>query len=174
MYPGGWASRVRLKGLNAPECFKSSSGAFQSCSGDEEYFGFESYKVLYQIVNKAGKKGTIHCKMKGDGFCERDPYGRYLLFLSLRDGRDLGAEMIRRGAAWTFTRYPSDKLAEYCRSEAEAIRNRVGMWAKGRDFVKSKMNPSTRGWYFNKRYSKSHDGICSKALGRSFSKLAGE
>ncbi len=175
MYPGGWASRVRLKGINAPECQKGGNGGFQSCVADDEFFGLEAYKTLERLVKKYGRKVIIRCKAGSDGFCSKDLFKRYLVYLEFKSsGEDLGRALLSEGAVWTFTRYPSEKLAEYCAAEAEAIKNRRGMWKNGRDYVRQKMKKSTRSWYYSRSRTKSHDAICSKALGKSFSKLAGE
>ena len=174
MKPGGWASRIRLKGLNAPECKKKKEGAtsFYVCSADDEYYGLKAYEALKSLVSGAAHKVRISCRQK-NGACEKDSYNRYLAYLQLADQRDLGEVLLRAGVAWTFTRYANSKLAAYCRAEAEAIRQRRGMWSQGRDFVIQRMSHNTRSWYAS-RTGRGHDAICSKALGRSFAKLAGE
>lgn len=173
MQPGGWASRVRLKGVNAPECQKINSPgtAFQHCSADKDYFGLSAYEILNQLMTGSQRKVKISCTMKGE-FCEVDEFDRYLAYLAMPDGRDVGETVIASGACWSFTRYSNDKIAEYCRAEAQAIRNKKGMWQQGRAAVKQKMSSSVSSWYYKE--TPNHDKACSDALQESFAKLAGE
>lgn len=173
MKPGGWASRIRLKGVNAPECYKKtvSGSSFQSCTSDKEYYGLQSYRSLKDILSGASRRVTISCIMKGDR-CETDDFDRSLAFLKTPDGKDVGETSLRKGAVLTFTRYSHNKMKAYCQAEADSIRAKAGMWSKGRSYVKSKMSNTVRNWYYN--YKPNHDSICSKAMGRSFSKAAGE
>ena len=172
---GGWASRIRLLGFNAPECTKKKSGSFSVCNGDIEYFGVEAYKALQAIYTKyRGKQFLLTCVNKGDE-CEKDVFDRYLAYLQTPDGEDVGELLMKQGMGWAFTKFESTKRADYCKAEANAIRNKVGMWKQGgRTFVKGKMSSDTRNWYYSSKAGKSHDALCSQALGSSFQDLAGE
>lgn len=169
---GGWAHRVRLLGVNAPECKKKKVGSFYSCSADDDYFGLKSYELVKNYLKSVGKM-TIVCKNKGET-CEKDDFDRYLVHLKMDDGKDLGAEIIRLGAAWAFTRYADDKRAERCSAEADAIKNRRGMWKDGRPAMQSKMSTTVKKWYYNRKKTQSHDYLCSKAMNKDFAKAAGE
>lgn len=172
--PGGWASRVRLKGINAPECKKkTASDGFQECSSDDDYYGLESFNIAKALAKGEFRKVKISCLEK-DGECEKDTFGRYLAYLELPDGRDLAQEVIKAGGGWAFTAFTAEKMADFCRAEAAAIKARKGMWSKGRSYVKSTMSNDNLSWYYNRKTSSSHDGICDKALGESFAQLAGE
>ncbi len=173
MQPGGWASRIRIKGVNAPECYKKtvSGSSFQACTSDKGFYGLKAYQEVKGLLSGSARRVMISCTMKGDR-CEKDEFGRFLAYLKLPDGRDLGETVLRKGAAWSFTRYPNKKVASYCQAEADAIRQKAGMWKQGRKFVKRKMSPAVIRWYYNHRPN--HDSVCSKAMKTSFSKAAGE
>ena len=58
---------------------------------------------------------------------DHDRYGRTVAFVGLADGRDLGRELVRAGAAWHYVRYSQDP--ELGKLEAAARSARVGLWA---------------------------------------------
>ncbi len=169
---GGWAHRVRLLGVNAPECKKSKRGSFYSCSADDEYFGLKSYVLVKEYLKNVSTL-TIVCKNSGDT-CEKDDFDRYLVSLTLKDGKDLGSEIIRLGAAWAFTRYSDNQRKERCKAEADAIKNKRGMWKDGRPALKGKMSSTVKKWYYSSKRTQSHDYLCSKAMSTDFAKAAGE
>jgi endonuclease YncB( thermonuclease family) len=169
--PGGWASRIRLKGLNAPECHKVRNGSFQSCDKDDDYFGLGAYEIAKKLANGDFRKAKLACIEK-QGECEKDSFGRYLGYIVLPDGRDLGNEIIAAGGGWSFTRYTATKLKQYCGTEADAIKAKKGMWTQGRPYVKSRMSGATKSWYYASKNG--HDSVCGNKLGESFSKRAGE
>lgn len=173
MQPGGWASRVRLKGVNAPECTKANTpgSSFQHCTADKDYFGLDSYKILNQLMIGNLRKVKIACTMKGE-FCELDEFDRHLVYLTMPDNRDVGETILAAGSSWSFTRYANDKVATYCRAEAMAIRNKLGMWQQGRPTIKQKMSTTVYSWYY--KDTPNHDKICSDAMKESFAKVAGE
>lgn len=173
--PGGWANRIRLKGLNAPECKKErkQGSSFQQCRADDEIFGLESYKIAKGLGTGTFRKAKVVCVMKNNE-CEKDDFGRYLAYLELPDGKDLSEAIIRAGAGWAFTSFSARKLKQLCEAEADAIKAKQGMWSKGRAAVKSGMHNSTRSWYYHRTKSKSHDGICTRLMGSSFAQRAGE
>ena len=170
---GARSERIRLKGYNAPECLKQQSGAFQACNEDDEFYGMDSYLFVRNLLASVESEVTIRCEMAG-AVCEQDSFDRYLASLTLRDGRDLGEEVLRAGAAWTYTSFSFARMGDYCRAEAEAIKAKRGMWKDGRAAVRAGMSQGTRSWYYNSNYTRSHDGICDQAMGESFAKAAGE
>lgn len=170
---GGRYERIRLKGINAPECHKAFNGTFQYCDKDDEAYGLEAYNFVKSYVEKHGDKVTITCVMNGET-CEQDDFGRYLATLRFEDGKDIAEETLRGGAGWAYTSFSFARMAEYCRAEAEAIKAKRGMWTNGRAAVRTGMSTSTQSWYYNRTTSRSHDGVCTQALGESFATLAGE
>jgi len=94
--------KVRLAKIDAPE--KSQA------------FGAASRKRLAAFV--AGKDITVE-------WSEKDRYGR-ILGTVFEGGRDVNLEMVKDGMAWHYKRY--DNTEEYADAEAEARRERRGLW----------------------------------------------
>ena len=113
---GGWV-KGRIAGINAPECHKRKvkmpgGRASSRCARDDEHFGLRSYKVLLEMVRRRpGIK--LDCQRKRDGRCRADTHGRVLIHIDA-GGVDVAEEMVRRGAALTFTKYSSRKRAALC------------------------------------------------------------
>jgi micrococcal nuclease len=96
--------RVRMHGIDAPE----RGMAFYQMS--KNYLGELCF----------GKEVRLE---KTD----KDRNGRLVGKTFLKDGRELGMEMLKAGMAWHFKRY--DKSKAYAVAEAEARRKRVGCGA---------------------------------------------
>ena len=79
-------------------------------------FGAASRKRLAAFV--AGKDITVE-------WSEKDRYGR-ILGTVFEGGRDVNLEMVKDGMAWHYKRY--DNTEEYADAEAEARRERRGLW----------------------------------------------
>lgn len=158
---GSETGRVRLKGIDAPECNKSEkSHGRWSCdpsnrqlSGDGEYFGVEAWRKLEGAVE--GAVVRIACKTK-DGACETDIYDRFLAWVVVDGSTDMSLELAESGRAWTYTSFPTDNLAVYCRGENRARSQGRGMWAHPAK-IKDALNDSTKRWY------RRRDAICRDA-----------
>lgn len=102
--------RVRLHGIDAPELK-------QRCdvSGRNWACGAWAKDALTQIIGQ----GVLRCEAQ-----DRDRYGRTVARCSV-SGRDVGAEMVRAGAAVAFTRYSTD----YVGLEAAAKNEARGLWS---------------------------------------------
>jgi len=170
--------RIRMWGYNAPECHKGSIPVYgYGCKSDDEFYGLESFKYIAKMLYVRDLVLTVHCPDKGKKgeICKLDPYKRYLAYLLLPGGENVAVKMVKAGAGLVYTVYYPPLLKELCRAEAEAIRNKAGMWKEGRTKAMQGMSASTRNWYYNVgRPLSSHDAICTQALGESFEKLAGE
>jgi endonuclease YncB( thermonuclease family) len=156
----GWYHRVRLQGINAPECDKSfvesPEGSSYVCTSDDEYWGLASYQALRDLA--LGATVTVYCDQLPGQACPTDPYDRFLAFVET-DDVDLGEYMARNGHAFSYTAFYSTRRATYCVAEDLAIEENLGMWALGdRDTVLSRMSASTRDWY---QY---RDERCAEAL----------
>jgi endonuclease YncB( thermonuclease family) len=57
-----------------------------------------------------------------------DRYGRIVGDVKLKDGRDLGRELLREGLAWYYRRYANDPELEKLEDEARAARR--GLWSE--------------------------------------------
>lgn len=106
------ATRVRLAGVDAPEtdqvCLDAQARPW-TC-------GIAARDALAALVGR----GDVDCEPSGT-----DAYGRTLAACRSSEGRDLQAELVRRGFALSFQRYSH----RYDGDEAEARRQRQGLWA---------------------------------------------
>ena len=101
--------RIRLAEIDAPE--------------NSQPYGAASKQILSSMV--FGK--TISANVTNI-----DRYGRSVARLN-SDGVDVNAEMVRRGAAWAYTRYQSDGRFAIWEREARAARR--GIWGLQRDQI---------------------------------------
>lgn len=103
-------TRVRLEGIDAPETGQSCKRkwlGWWAC-------GHEATATLRRLT----EGHTVTCDPRGT-----DKYGR-VLAVCYADGRDINAEMVRRGYAWAFVKYSHS----YVREEALARAEGVGIW----------------------------------------------
>lgn len=161
VWAGQSAHKVRLLGIDAPECDKdfenTPDGRRLVCVKDQEYYGLEAYRELVKMVED--KTLTLTCDVAPRAVCEKDQYDRWLAYLKTEDG-DASVELARRGAAFSYVLFDASKRAEICEAEYEAITKKRGMWALGSvDAVLSRMNHDTRGWY-----RQMHDARCNAAM----------
>ena len=107
---------IRLLGIDAPESNRRNRNI------PSQPFFLESRDALAALV---GRKKVL---LK-PGIAPVGRYGRTLAYLHLQDGTDVQLEMLRGGHAM-MTAYPPDlaHLGVYSQVEAEARRNRTGMW----------------------------------------------
>ncbi|MGI9310552.1 MAG: thermonuclease family protein [bacterium] len=104
---------IRLMGIDAPEGKRVAVA---------QPFYLEAKQALAELVQGRRVKMVQGTSLVG-------VYGRTLAYLHLPDGTDVQREMLRRGYAM-MTAYPPDlnHLHDYGVVEAEARRNRVGLW----------------------------------------------
>lgn len=155
--------KIRFKGASAPECHKDTTTVAgiprYRCVEDDEYYGQASYEELLDILGDGPLR--VHCESVGPGErCEQDHYDRWLANLVREDGVDVGEELLRRGAGFTSTSFPSQTRKNYCLAEYEARNQQRGMW-KGQTVEETiqRMSPSTQRWY------RDHDRRCDQAIG---------
>jgi endonuclease YncB( thermonuclease family) len=60
-----------------------------------------------------------------------DKAGRVLAYLEIA-GKDLGAILVERGWALTYTRYPFERMEGYLQKEEKAIKAKRGLWGSPR------------------------------------------
>jgi endonuclease YncB( thermonuclease family) len=95
--------KVRLIEIDAPE--------------SKQAFGARSRKSLGEMC--AGQQATV-------SFQGRDKYGRVLGRVQCQ-GLDANAEQVRRGMAWVYDRYVTDRSLYALQNEARAAH--LGLWA---------------------------------------------
>ena len=98
--------KVRLIEIDAPE--------------SKQAFGERSRKSLGEMC--AGQQATVR-------YSNRDKYGRVLGRVQCQ-GLDANAEQVRRGMAWVYDRYVTDRSLYALQNEARAAH--VGLWADKR------------------------------------------
>jgi endonuclease YncB( thermonuclease family) len=160
---GGWV-KGRLAGINTPECEKTqvrlrSGRRSARCEKDDEFYGLEAYRLLCKLL-AAKARLRLDCTRKADGSCRRGRHGRVLITIRV-GSTDVAGALVRAGAAWTYTKYPSPDRARLCRAELAARRAKKGMWAAGPvPEVMAMMRARTRKWY------RHHDRRCREAMAR--------
>lgn len=107
--------RIRLEGIDAPEAGQRCPGRYGGGVLGPWRCGVAATNALHEIVASQ----EVACEAR-----EVDKYGRMVATCFL-DGRDINAEMVRRGYAWAFVKYS----ATYIDEEAEARAARAGIWA---------------------------------------------
>lgn len=111
----GKNEKVRLIGVDTPEV--------NSPYTKEEPFGREASAFTKHIAEK--KKVQLEY-----GRQKRDKYGRLLAYVYLEDGTFLNAELVKRGYAEVFRKYPFTYRDEFIHYEKEAKENKMGLWRK--------------------------------------------
>lgn len=96
--------KVRLANIDAPE--------------KAQEYGTESRQTLLNLVQKK----QVHVNSQA-----MDSYGRMVAEISV-DGRSANAEQVRRGMAWEYSHYHSNK--HYLALQSEAQQARRGLWAQ--------------------------------------------
>jgi len=95
--------RIRMNGIDAPEK------------------GMPYSKKATKYLGELCKGHCITIKKS-----KTDQYGRTLAFSYLKDGRELGKELLKAGLAWHYKEYNSDP--ELAALETEARQARRGLW----------------------------------------------
>lgn len=101
---GGQKIKVRMANIDAPE--------------KDQPFGKQSRDSLLEMVGK--RQVQIDSQAV-------DQYGRIVGLISV-DGRSVNQEQVRRGMAWEYSHYHTDKT--YIRLQNEAQQSRRGLWAQ--------------------------------------------
>jgi len=107
---------VRILGIDTPET-KDPRKPVQC-------FGQEASTKMTELTE--GKKVILLVdSSQGD----KDKYERLLRYIYI-GSTDIGAEMIKEGYAYAYTKYPVDKTDEYKALENQARENKKGLWAE--------------------------------------------
>lgn len=111
--------RVRLIGVDTPETVHPKKMV--------ECYGKEAKEFTRSTV--AGQKIRLVLDDANAGRRHKDRYGRTLGYVYLQDGMMLNAELVRRGFAHAYTRFPFRYLVEFRRLEQEARGRGAGLWS---------------------------------------------
>ena len=109
-------NKVRILGIDTPET-KDPRKPVQC-------FGEEASLKMTELVDD--KKVTL---LVDEGQGDKDKYGRLLRYIYIGN-TDIGAEMVRQGYAFAYTKYPVSKMDGYVALEQEARENKAGLWAE--------------------------------------------
>ncbi len=118
--------RVRLIGVDTPETVDPRT--------DVEWFGREASAALKGLIG--GRRVCL--KRDRDGTIDRDRYGRLLRYAYV-DDLFVNREMILRGYAFAYTKYPFQYLEEFREAQRYARLNNRGLWntAERREWTES-------------------------------------
>ena len=104
-----------------------------SCTGDERpRFGYSASTVPNVIRHSATRPAASRLNMVFRKVVEvqevdKDSYGRTVAWVSV-DGKSLNKELLRAGLAWWY-RYYAENEHELEKLEAEARKNKIGLWS---------------------------------------------
>jgi micrococcal nuclease len=116
---GKWRrTRIRLWGMDTPETKKPNTPV--------AFFGPEASEFATKVA--LGKTVTIRLE-SGKG--SRDKYGRLLAWVELPDGRLLNRVLVEQGYAYADPRFPNHLEKELRRLQAQAQKDRRGLWVHG-------------------------------------------
>lgn len=115
---GAQKIKVRLANIDAPEVGHAGMGGLPPNSQKDQPFGTQSRVSLLEMVGK--KQVQIDSQAV-------DQYGRTVGQISV-DGLNVNQEQVRRGMAWEYSHYHSDKT--YIGLQSDAQQARRGLWTQ--------------------------------------------
>ncbi len=104
---------IRLIGVDAPETHHPEIPA--------QRFGTEATQFLKQLIE------GFECTLEFEPDNLKDRYGRSLAYVFI-NGRLANSEIIRRGYAYAYTRFPFRRQAQFIALEREARKRQYGLW----------------------------------------------
>jgi len=112
---GGRSEKVRLVGIDTPEI-----------NDDRPEYRAAAYAARdYARSRLNGKTVTLERDRYQP---DRDDYGRLLRYVQLDDGSNFNEELVRKGYARVYDRFRFEAKGRFKSSEADAKRNRLGVW----------------------------------------------
>ncbi len=110
--------KIRMANIDAPEVSHAGTGDKSPNSQKDQAFGMQSRQSLVEMVAK--KQVRINSQAV-------DQYGRVVGVVTV-DGRNVNEEQVKRGMAWEYSHYHSDR--GYIAMQSEAQQARRGLWAQ--------------------------------------------
>ncbi|HEX9274284.1 MAG TPA: thermonuclease family protein [Candidatus Binatia bacterium] len=111
--------KVRLIGVDTPETVHPNKTV--------QCFGKDAKEFTRSMVER--KSIRLVLDESNAARNHKDRYGRTLAYVYFDDGTMLNAELIRRGYAHAYTRFPFRHVAEFREMERAARNQAVGLWA---------------------------------------------
>ncbi len=118
----GKLEKVRIIGIDTPETVDPRKAV--------QCYGKEASAKMKALLNR--KKVTLEKNPAED----RDKYGRLLRYVSFKE-KDIGAQMIEDGFAFSYKSYPHPRLDQYNELEKVASESKIGLWGAKCDYSKS-------------------------------------
>jgi len=123
--PGGKTTKVRLRGIDAPEMGTNREKRM--------YFAEEATEFVRRRTR--GQSVSVYLD---EGAESRDRYGRLLAYIELPDGRFLNEELLSEGLVYADRRFRHSYFQKYLQLEAAARSQGRGLW---KDVTREKMPP---------------------------------
>jgi micrococcal nuclease len=119
--------KVRLIGIDTPERENSQRDQYLIKQGISAARQRQIYQLAkeFNIEQVKGKKVTLSLEDT-----PRDRHGRLLAYVHLPDGQLLNRVLLEQGLAVVYRRFSFRLKEDFLTAEAEAKRNRLGLWAK--------------------------------------------
>ena len=119
--------KVRLIGIDTPERENSQRDRYLIKQGISAARQREIYQLAkeFNIKQVKGKEVTLTLDDS-----PRDRYGRLLAYVRLPDGRLLNRVLLEQGMAVVYRRFSFRLKEDFLTAEAEAKRNKLGLWAE--------------------------------------------
>jgi micrococcal nuclease len=114
--------KVRLIGVDTPETTHPKKAV--------ECFGKDAKEFTWSMVERRSVRLVLDESNAARN--HKDRYGRTLAYVYFDDGTMLNAELIRRGYAHAYTRFPFRHAVEFRQLERTARSQAVGLWASCR------------------------------------------
>lgn len=126
--------KLRLAEIDAPEVGHAGMGGKPPNSQKAQPFGAESARSLTELV--MGRQVQVESRAV-------DSYGRTVAIVSI-DGLNVNHEQVRRGMAWEYSRFHSNRPLVTLQREAQQARR--GLWSRNDNIEPTqwrKQHPST-------------------------------
>jgi micrococcal nuclease len=112
----GRTEKVRLVGIDTPEL-------------DDERDAYRDEAVAAREFVRLRLKGKAVSLERDGRQGDRDDYARLLRYVILPDGTNFNEELVRKGYARVYDRFAFSLKGQFKKSEAEAKREHIGVWA---------------------------------------------
>ena len=122
--------KVRLVGIDTPE-LDDVREEYRAAAREARDFARREIEGKTVVLERDPRQG------------DRDKYGRLLRYVVLGDGSSFNGTLVRTGHAWVYDRFQFVRKSEFKSLEAEAKRERLGVWALPPG--KHRQTPETRG-----------------------------
>lgn len=146
----GKREKVRIIGIDTPETVDPRKAV--------QCYGKEASAKMKALLNR--KKVTLEMNPAEN----KDKYGRLLRYVNLK-GKDIGAQMITDGYAFSYKSYPHPRLEQYNELEKKASEAKTGLWGSKCDYGMTSSKSSSSASTVKQTSSKSSTSSASSVSG---------